>query len=67
MLLQWGADQADQAGLESYLEATMVGKPLYERFGYRFVKDMQFDLSKYGGQGFDNFTIMIRPPQEGAP
>lgn len=63
MMLQWGAEQADRAGLESYVESSVMGKPLYERFGYEPFKGMHFDLSKYGGQGFDTFTLMIRPPQ----
>jgi len=33
-LLQWGCEMADEAGIDSYLDASVAGKPLYERFGY---------------------------------
>lgn len=34
MQLQWGCDEADKAGQECYLDASPVGKSLYEKFGY---------------------------------
>ena len=33
-LLEWGCAAADSEGLESYLDASVFGKPLYEKFGY---------------------------------
>lgn len=33
-LLEWGCAAADAEGLESYLDASETGKPLYEKFGY---------------------------------
>ncbi|KAK5114193.1 hypothetical protein LTR62_002763 [Meristemomyces frigidus] len=30
-LLKWGTDQADQEGLETYLDASEKGKPYYQR------------------------------------
>jgi len=29
----WGAEAADREGLESYLDASAAGKPLYEKHG----------------------------------
>ncbi|KAH8648654.1 hypothetical protein BX600DRAFT_475585 [Xylariales sp. PMI_506] len=33
-LIKWGTEWADELGLESYLDASAMGKPLYEKFGY---------------------------------
>ena len=33
-LIQWGCDEADKEGLECFLNASKVGKPLYEKHGY---------------------------------
>jgi predicted N-acetyltransferase YhbS len=33
-LIQWGCDEADKAGLECFLNASKLGKPLYEKHGY---------------------------------
>jgi len=33
-LLEWGCAAADGEELESYLDASKFGKPLYEKFGY---------------------------------
>ncbi|OCL10895.1 hypothetical protein AOQ84DRAFT_336738 [Glonium stellatum] len=63
MLLKWGLDQADKAQLPSYLEASDMGRPLYEKLGYRPVKETFFDLSKYGSEGIERNTVMLRDPQ----
>lgn len=60
MLLKWGAQEADKDGLRTYIEASEMGLPLYERYGYRTVKAKTFDLTKYGHEGTDTNTIMIR-------
>ena len=38
MLLQWGIDTAKRLDVEFWLNATPMGKPLYERFGFELVK-----------------------------
>jgi hypothetical protein len=35
MLLEWGTKQADRARLPAFLESSPMGKPLYERMGFR--------------------------------
>lgn len=36
-LVEWGIRQADQEGLEAYLDASMKGAPLYKnKFGFEF-------------------------------
>jgi hypothetical protein len=62
MLVQWGTAQADEAQLPCFLEATEMGKPLYAREGFEAQHEEHWDLSKYGLQGSDTSTVMIRKP-----
>ncbi|OCL15212.1 acyl-CoA N-acyltransferase [Glonium stellatum] len=57
MLITWGTAQADEMGLDAYLEASEMGKPLYERHGFEDVKLLHFDLSRFGGKG--DFRHMV--------
>ena len=34
LLMAWGINKADEMGLESYIDATEAGMPLYETCGY---------------------------------
>lgn len=43
-LMAWGLTQTDQLGLESYIEATPVGRKLYERCGYRMIARVDIDI-----------------------
>jgi hypothetical protein len=61
MLINWGTGKADKAQLPCYLEATIVGQPLYARLSFQPRHEV-FDLRKYGGQGIDSSTVMIREP-----
>lgn len=62
MLVEWGTKQADKAQLPSFLEASETGRPLYERLGFRSVHEEVFDLAKYGSEGTEINTAMIRQP-----
>jgi GNAT superfamily N-acetyltransferase len=63
-LVKWGTDLADEQGIECYLEASIEGRPLYERLGFRVVKEMSFNLRDFGRPdlGNDVNCIMIRAP-----
>lgn len=50
MLVRWGTERADQLGLESYLEGSRDGKPLYQRCGFQPVREIKCDLSEFGGE-----------------
>ncbi|KAF2280785.1 acyl-CoA N-acyltransferase [Westerdykella ornata] len=63
MLVRWGIEQADKEGLPTYLEASEAGKPLYERLGFEEVEVKLYDLSKYGAEGIETNTVMIRKPR----
>ncbi|KAF2499019.1 acyl-CoA N-acyltransferase [Lophium mytilinum] len=61
LLLKWGLDQADAAGLPTYLEASEMGRPLYARLGFEPKKETHFDLGRYGSEGVEINTAMVRP------
>ncbi|QDS68092.1 hypothetical protein FKW77_010070 [Venturia effusa] len=63
MLLQWGVDEMDKLGLIGYLEASAIGNPLYERFGFEGVRELNWDTRPYGGTETDIHTVMIRQPK----
>ncbi|KAF2274643.1 acyl-CoA N-acyltransferase [Westerdykella ornata] len=63
-LVAWGCEQADKKGVEAYLEASPMGKPLYERFGFREVRTVCVDLRELGaGDERFEFILMRRPPK----
>lgn len=51
LLLDWGLTKADELGLRVYLDATNVGKGLYEKKGFRVVREVPLDLSQFGVEG----------------
>lgn len=63
-LLKWGTDQADQEGLETYLDASAKGQPYYiKRHGFRPEKDIPIpDREEYGSY---KYVSMVTPPQKG--
>jgi len=62
MLIQWGCDKADRDGIDVFLDATPVGRPLYERFGFETVKDNEVDLKPFGVDHIHHTYSMIRKP-----
>lgn len=60
MLLTWGINMADKWGLDTYLDATMMGMRLYERWGFELVRGVEWDRTKWGGEGVDWHGCMIR-------
>ena len=64
LLINWGLERADKAQLLSFLEATETGRPLYIKLGFKAVHEEVFDLSKYGAQGIETNTAMIRDPMK---
>lgn len=59
-LLQWGCTKADEDDLPVYLESSSKAQPLYERYGFVSLEKKYFDLAKYGGEGQDWNTAMVR-------
>ncbi|OCL15025.1 acyl-CoA N-acyltransferase [Glonium stellatum] len=62
MLVQWGVDKADEMGVETYLDSSIIARPLYERFGFEVVKEVIFDRTQWGGEGLDYHFCMLRKP-----
>ena len=49
LLIQWGIEQAERKGVPAYLEAGVMGKPIYEKIGFRQVGElMELDLRPFG-------------------
>jgi GNAT superfamily N-acetyltransferase len=62
MLLEEILAEADDAGVEVYLEATDTAKPLYAKHGFEEITELRFDPSQYGvkGLGVERQTVMVR-------
>ncbi|KAI6912832.1 hypothetical protein KC318_g3346 [Hortaea werneckii] len=67
MLLNDICNDADEAGLEVYLEATDMAKPLYLKHGFVAVNGIRFDPARYGcfDIGKERQTIMVRGAVDG--
>ncbi|CAO2654109.1 Nn.00g108420.m01.CDS01 [Neocucurbitaria sp. VM-36] len=66
MLVRWGCERADEAGVEAYLEASPMGAPMYARHGFQAVKEVELDLRKWGGKESMPFILMLRPANGGS-
>ena len=59
MLVNWGTERADEAGIEAYLEASPMGAPMYARHGFEPIKRVGLDLRKYGGEEILEFIVCL--------
>lgn len=57
LLIQWGVDEMDRLGLIGYLEGSMAGRPLYERFGFLGARELVWDSRPFGGTGIDTHVV----------
>jgi len=63
-LLEWGLRQADEAGIECWIDASPEGLGLYKKNGWREVGKVDIDLAKWGGpEVVDTTVCLVRPPQ----
>ena len=62
-LIRWGTEQADEQGLETYLDASQVGLPWYKKHhGFREAKVIPLpDRPSYGSY---SYMSIIREPQK---
>jgi hypothetical protein len=60
MLLEKGMQKADEAGLDMYLQASLMGAPLYKKFGFEVMAVQEIDLSQWGVDKGDIRTYMKR-------
>ena len=45
-MITWGIERADELGVQCYLDANPLGRPIYEKYGFRVVGD--FTLEEIG-------------------
>jgi GNAT superfamily N-acetyltransferase len=65
LLLDWGMKKADEEGLVTYLDATGIAKPIYEKRGFEVKKALEWDRVPWGGEGKDCHYGMVRKPRKG--
>ncbi|KAJ5645889.1 hypothetical protein N7490_002261 [Penicillium lividum] len=61
-MLRWGITQADALQARIYLEATPEGYPLYVKYGWKEVGEIEFDFDQLGYHGKENLILMMRDP-----
>jgi len=61
MHMQWGFEQAEKMGLPVWLEASKMGRPLYERNGFETVGWLDVDLKSWGADPSGQNALMLRP------
>lgn len=64
MALNWGFEQADKLGIPVWLEASPMGRPLYERVGFETVGWLPFDAKKFGAKEDMPHAVMLRQPKK---
>lgn len=60
MLLEQGTQKADEAGLDMYLQASLIGAELYKKFGFEVVSVEELNLGQYGVDKVETRTYMKR-------
>ena len=66
MLIRPGLEAADEAGAQTYIEASPSGLPLYLRHGWEQVDEMVIDMTPYGGHGIAHQPFLMREPGAGS-
>lgn len=60
---------ADAQGLQTYLEATAAGRPVYEKLGFRAIDVLEYNVREITGGAVDidsvSLTVMVREPVGG--
>lgn len=57
MLVQWGCEKADEAGVEAYLEASLMGAPLYARYNFKPIKRVELNMKSFGAKQNEQFIV----------
>lgn len=59
LLVRWGVERADEAGLDAYLSASPMGRGLYGKFGFEVVREVPFDCAEFGGEGAVSHVVSV--------
>jgi GNAT superfamily N-acetyltransferase len=59
LLTQSCIDEANRLGLDVYVEASEAGKPLYEKLGFKAIKEVNFSLKDYGAPDVFKFIVSL--------
>ncbi|KAF2487360.1 acyl-CoA N-acyltransferase [Neohortaea acidophila] len=62
-LIKWGTDQADAAGLESYLDASEKGLPYYKKRHGFGAREKAVEIPKKEPYGKYDYMSIVRAPQ----
>lgn len=65
-LLRWGLEQADQLGVNVWIDASPAGLGLYKKLGWEEVSTLEIRLNEWGGkEGEVDLTVsLIREPSK---
>ena len=55
-MMKWGNDKIDEMGMESFIEATDLGRGLYEKNGYMTVMKLSFYIPRGKGDDWNRYT-----------
>lgn len=47
MLMEWGVQKAEEKSLESYIDATAIGRELYSKWGFVEGRQCEFTLANF--------------------
>lgn len=64
LLLTHGLEEADKLGLPVYLDCGVMGKPMYEKYGFENVGDFPLNCLDYGGRSDGRHWLMLRPARD---
>jgi predicted N-acetyltransferase YhbS len=59
MLLEWGCEHADEAGVEVFVETNQAAVPFYQRFGF----ELKVEADMPGGFGYTEY-VLVRPAKK---
>lgn len=51
LIMEYGIQRADRDGVQCVLAASVMGVPLYRKWGFQSVDRFEIDLGVYGGEG----------------
>jgi len=61
-LLEWGLRECDREEIEVWIDASPMGKGLYEKCGWKEVGHLDTELEQFGGEGVLRTVCMLRKP-----